>query len=247
MSKVDEIKEKIKERGYWEIVLKPANPEDYSEKKFTHEQIRAWLEKHQVRYRGWYYPHFSETRTFGDYYNVQGYVESYVHWGSYLEAFRFYQSGQFVHYMGLQEDRLDDNPPLFAQWDESMQHPPPERLILDPTMAMYQITEILLFASGLASEGTFGDAVQISIKLHNMNHRFLQSLDRFRAPFYDRECHTEVIKIGPITMSPDELKLEHDKIAIDKTLEIVALFGLTSEHMRKIFEDDQKKFYERRW
>lgn len=244
MSKVEEIKAKIKERGYWEIAFKP-NPTQYQEKKFTHEQLRQWLEKYQVQYRGWYYPHFSDRTDFGDYYNVQGYVESYVHWGSSIEIFRFYQSGQFVHYMGMQEDRLDDHPPFFEQWRSDMQKPPPEQLFLEPTMTLYQLTEIFLFASDLASEGVFGDQVQISIKLHNMNHRFLKSLDRLRAPFHSRECHTEMIEIGPITMTPEELKLDHDKLAIDKTIEILALFDFKSEHIRKVLERDQENFYKR--
>lgn len=242
MSKVEEIKEKIKERGYWEIVLKPTQ---YPEKKFTHKQLRDWLEKHQVQYRGWYYPHLSENRDFGDYYNAQGYVESFVHWGSYLEIFRFYQSGKFVHYMGMQEDRLNDMPSLYVQWTPDMQKPPPEQLFLEATMTLYQFTEIFLFASKLASDGVFGDQVQISIKLHNMNHRFLRSLDVRRAPFHERECHTEVIELDTITKTPEELKSEHDKLAIDQTIEILALFDFTSEHIGKVFQDDQKKFYER--
>jgi len=244
LSKVEEIKQKITERGYWEIVLK-SKPTQYAEKKFTHQQLRSWLEKHQVQYRGWYYPHLSENRNYGDYYNAQGYVESYVHWASYLEIFRFYQSGQFVHYMGMQEDRMADIPPLFGQWNTEMQKPPPEQLFLEPTMTLYQLTEIFLFTSGLASEGIFGDQVRISIKLHNMNHRFLKSLDRRRSGFHPRECHTEVIEIGPINMAPEELKLEHDTLAIDKTIEILALFDFTSEHIRKVLENDQKNFYER--
>lgn len=242
MSKVAEIKEKIKERGYWEIILRPVQ---FPEKKFTHQQLRDWLEKHQVKYRGFYYPHLSTNTDFGDYYNAQGYVESYVHWGPHIEIFRFYQSGQFVHYKGMEEDRMEDLPPMFIQWNPDMQKPPSEQLFLEPTMALYQLTEIFLFASDLASEGVFGDQVQISIKLHNMNHRILRSLDIRRSGFHWRQCHTEVIELEPTTITSEKLKLEHDKLAIDKTVEILALFDFTSEHIRKVFEDDQKKFYER--
>lgn len=242
MSRVEEIKKKIKERGYWEIVLTPAQ---FPEKKFTHQQLRDWLEKHQVRYRGWYYPHLSTNIDFGDYYNAQGYVESYVHWGPNIEIFRFYQSGQFVHYKGMEEDRMDDLPPLFAQWNPDMQKPPPKQLFLEPTMALYHLTEIFLFASDLASERVFGNQVQISIKLHNMNHRFLKSLDIRRSGFHSRECHTEVIELGPIIITPEKLKLDHDKLAINQAIEVLALFDFTSEHIIKVFEEDQKKFYER--
>ena len=62
MNKLFEVQQKIKERGYWEIVLRPVQ---YTEKKFTYQQLRNWLEKHQLQNRGWYYPHLSENKDFG--------------------------------------------------------------------------------------------------------------------------------------------------------------------------------------
>lgn len=240
MNTLEEINAKIKERGYWEIILRPIQ---YQEKKFTHKQLRDWLEKHQVRNRGWYYPHFSENKDFGDYYNVQGFLESYVHWGPNIENFRFYQSGQFIHYMGLQEDRLDDLPPLYAQWDPSMQNPPPKQLFLEPIMTLYQLTEIFLFTSRLSSEEVFGDKTEIFIKLHNMNHRILRTLDHRGAGFHDRECHSEIIELGPIIMTAKELESMHAKLAIDNTIEILSLFDYSSETLRDTFEKDQKNFF----
>jgi len=242
LNKLFEVQQKIKERGYWEIVLRPVQ---YAEKKFPHQQLRNWLEKHQVQKRGWYYPHLSENKDFGDYYNVQGYVESYVHWASYLENFRFFQSGQFVHNMGIQEDRLDDMPPFGSQWEPSMQQPEPKQFFLEPIMTVYQLTEIFLFASKLASEGVFGEQAQISIKLHNMNHRFLRTLDTRRAGFHGQECHSHIIELGPFTKTPKELESEHAKLAIDSAIEILALFGYTSESIRDTLEKDQQNFFNR--
>ena len=172
-------------------------------------------------------------------------MESFVHWAAYLEIFRFYRSGQFIHYMGMTEDRLDDHSPMFSEWTPEMQKEQPTQPFLEPIMTLHTLTEILIFASNIASENIFGDEISISIKLHNMNHRILKSLDHRRSPFFDRECHSETIELGPSTFSIGNLKIEHDKLAIDWTLEILSQFGLTSEHMRGVLEKDQKNFYNR--
>ena len=240
MTDPEQVKEKIFERGYWEIILRPV---EYNEQKLNFNEIRRLLETHQVQYLGWYYPHLSDNRKHGDYYNKENFVQSFVHWGEYLEIFRFYRSGQFIHYKGLREDRLADTPPLFAEWTPEMQTVPPEQLFLEPTITLYTLTEILLFASRLAIDGVFGDEAQIYVKLHNMNHRILRSLDIRRSGFHYRECHSEIIELGPITLSTDVLKSEHKKLAIDWTIEVLTQFNFTSEHIRGVLEKDQNNFF----
>ena len=237
------VREKIVERGYWEIVL---HPTEYAENRFDFTKLKEILEKHQVRYRGWPYPHIPNRKIHEGYYNKDRFVESFVHWAEYLENFRFYRSGQFIHYKGMIEDRLDDHPESFFAWTPEMQKDPPEQLFLEPTLTLYILTEILIFASKLVSEDMFGGEIRISIKLHNMNCRFLKSLSITRFPFFGRECHSETIVLGPVEFSSDSLSTEHDKLAIDWTMEILSKFDFTSEHMREILETDQKKFYERK-
>ena len=234
-----EIKTKIMEHGYWEIVLKPAK---YPDEKVTDKQLRNWLKKHQVRYRGWYYPHFA--KGINEYYNAQeSYMESYVHHECFLEVFRFYQSGQFIQYMGIKEDRLDPESLRFTQWTPT-QRPPSEQHYLDLTMTLYQLTEIFLFAAKLAADGVFSDQAQISIKIHGTNHRslrfrnFIPSLDEY-------ECHAEPIILEPVVISPEGLKTEHNKLAIDAVVKILTYFDFTSEHIEKILEVEQTEFYNR--
>lgn len=111
---------------------------------------------------------------------------------------------------------------------------------LEPIAALYTLTEILLFASKLASKNVFGKQVHISIKLHNTLHRILKTVDIRRSGFHHRECHSENIELDPITISTKDLELEHDKLAIDKTIELLTLFNFTSEHLRSSLEKDQK-------
>ena len=238
-----EVKEKIVERGYWEIVLHPI---EYVENRFDFTKLKEILGKHQVRYRGWHYPYISNHKMHGDYYNKDNFVESFVHWAEYLENFRFYRSGQFIHYKGMIEDRLDDRPRLFSTQTPEMQKDLSKQLFLEPTLTLCTLTEILIFASKLVSENMFGEKIRISIKLHNMNHRFLKSLSFMRVPFFDRKCHSEIIELGPVEFSIDSLNIEYDKLAIDWTMKILLMFNFTSEHMREILETDQREFYERK-
>ena len=243
MTDSTEVKEKIVEKGYWEIVLHPI---EYVENRFDFTKLTEILGKHQVRYRSWHYPHISNHKMHGDYYNKDNFVESFVHWAEYLENFRFYRSGQFIHYKGMIEDRLDDHPRLFSTRTPKIQKDSSKQLFLEPTLALCTLTEILIFASKLVSEDMFGGEMRISIKLHNMNRRFLKPLSITRFPFFDRECHSEIIELGPVEFSSDSLSTEHDKLAIDWTMKILSMFNFTSEHMREILETDQREFYERK-
>ncbi|MCH7647177.1 MAG: hypothetical protein IIA83_01030 [Thaumarchaeota archaeon] len=242
MSSAEEIKDKIKERGYWEIVLKPTQ---YPEKLFSLNELRNILEECQVRHREWYYPHISNHQEYGDYYNVDNYVESWIRWGEHAEVFRFYQSGQFIHYKGMPEDRRDDHPPLFTKWDPSFEHPPPTQSFLKPFMALYSLTEIFLFASKLAQKEVFGEDIYISIKLHGQLHRILKTVDPMRAGFvHHNECHSKTIDLGPSVVTREQLRLEHDEMAVKNAIRVLELFNYTSEHLKKSFEDDQKEFYD---
>lgn len=130
----DATKNEILERGYWEIALRPV---EYPKDTSSFERLRDILQTCQVRQRGWYYPHISDTTEFGGCHNANNYVESWVRYMSFAEIFRFYQSGQFVHYVGMPEDRRNDKAPLYIQWNPSMKGTVPDTPFLNPTSALY--------------------------------------------------------------------------------------------------------------
>ena len=242
MTNPDEVKPKIMERGYWKIALQPT---EYVKDRLDHENLEKLLKKHKVCLRGWSYPHVPATQVHQGFYTVENATEAWVHYEEHLEIFRFYQSGQFIHYMGMIEDRQGDHPPLFVEWTPKMQKKQPDQIFLDPICTLYTLTEIMLFASKLATENLFGDEIVVSIELHNMRDRILKSLDIQRAVFHDEKCHSKAIKLGPKTYSSDSLNIEHDKLAVDWTIEILSQFNFRSEHNKKVLENDQIRFYNR--
>lgn len=238
----DGIKNEIMGRGYWEITLRP---EEYPQKLISFDKLRDVLQTCQVRYRGWYYPHISDANKHGEYYNADNYVQSWVRYAYFAEIFRFYTSGQFVHYAGMYEDRKNDgDDALLTPRGSSMKTSEPEQPFLEPVGSLYLLTEIFLFASRLAKKGIFGERVHITIKLHNQKDRILKSEDPMQVRWWSGVSHTDVIELMDSSVSAQRLYLDYDKMAVDKTINLLELFNCSSKD-RTLLEGDQKRIYER--
>jgi len=168
----EDVKEKIKSRGYWKIVIRPSN--------FVVKRIPSLKEcveiirDNKVLLRGWDYPHYnlSKNPTPGE-----NYVEQSFCWEDYghLEAWRYYQSGQFAHYLAVWED-----------WDKVFknQHNITAPKVLALTSTIYLLTEIFEFAARLGTKGYLDDSCEIMITLHDTRDRSLVSLEGFLSPNY---------------------------------------------------------------
>src|ERR1700690_2753896 len=136
--------EKIKSRGYWHIVIRPD--------AFINERIenlsacQELIQKYQIRYRGWYFPHFNDRDLIRgidfiemntDFVNLQ------------MESWRFYQSGQLAFFCCLQEDWQKESRLTGHSWNIK----PGEYLnIID---ALYQLAEVYEFTARLAQHGLY--------------------------------------------------------------------------------------------
>lgn len=239
----DEITTKIKQRGYWEIYLRPG-ADQYEKERFDHVSLKKLLEKHQVRRRGWYYPHWQTDGKLGKICNMNQHVLSSTQWGNHLEAFQFYQSGQFIQYRSFWEDKLSDLYDALPHYDNKILYP--EKKFLSSIATLYQLTEIFLFASRFASDGVFGDQVRITITLHNLDNRFLTILDDDKVLGEEYVCNENAKTIEMIT-TPDELLVDHDKFAIDTTVNILTLFNFCPETLRQSLDTYQKELYDLKW
>ena len=231
--------QKIKERGYWEIVLKPESGRPDSQEIAFDDMVRL-VEDNQVRRRGVSYPFLKRTR-FSDYRNAESCLESSLHYMLNLSSFVFHPSGRFVQHLGMPEDRWDDATRPFVPWDYTRQNPRPDPPFLDFRSTICQLTEIFLFASRLASLDVFGARAEILIRLHGTGGRVL----KFDTPplLPSRyECSTDQIEAGKVTKTPYELRLERDRLAVDACIGIFGFFGFASEHTRDALESAQKSF-----
>src|ERR671919_1952560 len=110
---------KIQTRGYWRVVIRPANFQQVRVKNVL--DLKRILESSAVHFRGWDFPHvdYESDPEIGEDWVSQG-----IDWEMYVEYWRFYQSGQFLHLDGFKEDWLDG----VRQLSVREKWPPRERL-----------------------------------------------------------------------------------------------------------------------
>jgi hypothetical protein len=233
----NKVLEKIKSRGYWEVVIRPTHYEKVRISDLS--QCLKIVEDCTVKLRGWDYPHISNKTPP---YNCVNYVESIVDWDVYKEFWRMYQSGQFVHLFGCHEDWFEEETPLFGHSQYYRLKP---RQVLEVIMTLYSFTEIYEFAARLAQKNLFGKSAFLSITLHGMKNRRLTFFQIGRHLLDEYICHIEEIPREKEIPIETLLGNGHD-IALDETLEIFKRFNWNSPP-RDILKKDQQKLLEGRF
>jgi len=200
---MNETLKKIKTRGYWEVLIRPG---EFDETRISpvgkcHEIVRELA----VRWRGWPFPCYEiKTRPT----TATDHIEQVVDSGFHIEFWRYYQSGQFVHFLSMREDWLAEEtvmslPPI----------PPGETLWI--SVAVWSFTEIYEFASRLASKGLLGDTCKLSATLHGTKGRTLAFPQEERLLYDSYTCridsvpHDVSITATELMARSSELALEH--------------------------------------
>ena len=99
---IDNLINKIKENGYWKVIIRPI---DFEEKRITDKDTAAKIaENSKIVFRGWDYPHIDHNE--GIVRSGPDSVSSFCDWpeGGYFEFWKLYLNGQFVHYFSMRED-----------------------------------------------------------------------------------------------------------------------------------------------
>lgn len=228
----------IKSKGHWKVILRP--------KKFVKERIDSLREckeiisKAQVRLTGWDYPYIDPPPG-----PISGndFVSSSVDYKHYKEFWRFYQSGQFVHFIACKEDWVNQEE-LKRQGLGVFQPDAKGGSFLSILSTLYLITQMYEFAARLAEKGVFDGEMEMSLELYDMNNRQLFFWDATRTLFRAYICHIPTItKQQPISV--ERLLGSSAELALETTLSIFERFNW-DEPPRGIFVEEQKKLLERR-
>lgn len=174
MSVAVPILSEIKERGHWEVVIRPTvhDPE-----RLPFEDLEAVLTRASVRLRGWDVPHVNWRHPIA---RAQTHIEQSTMFQHHAEFWRFYQSGQFIHLRGFGEDWRHQSglyPPDRPDWRPGMR--------LGVTDTLWAFTEYFELASKLAVTPAGHDEMWVSITLHGLRNRELFVDDQNRAPFFE--------------------------------------------------------------
>ena len=227
------LSEKIKSRGYWRINFQPLVA---AQKLPTVGACKDLIQSNSVELRGWDYPHFpqrvdadSGAETGNDHY--QGWVD----WEAHKEFWRIYQSGQFIHYLGLREDWMDED-----SWFTSanqIQRKPGEALSVVGTV--YQITEIFEFISRLTKRGLYEEGARIALSLQNTAQRGLWLNSPNRVPLSGRYI-TGASEISfDKEYAKDDLTANSKELAFDIIIQIFDRFGWHAPNSASIKRDQE--------
>lgn len=156
----DMIKE-IKERGYWEFIIRPV---EFEETRIPILHLQNILMRTAVSLRGWDFPHLSNQSPPQI---MKDYVQQTTDFHHFRECWMFFQSGQFYYIRGFSEDWRDRSSlyPAHDGWQ------PNSRLGLFQAVAT--MTEFFEFAARLAMTKAGGPQLKLSWNAGHLNGRSL--------------------------------------------------------------------------
>lgn len=241
--KTEELIGKIKERGYWEVVIKPA---EFIEKRISSKDDSAKIiTDNKIVLRGWDYPHIDIG---GPVRMGKDSVASYCDWpaGGHFEYWQFYQNSLFIHYFSMIEDyNMDEKGKEIARRSFSFSGDNKVDKFLSIINALYVITEIHLFAANLAKTIDLGKEVEITIKLGGAEGRTLFFWGEWsRHLFSAYTCAYNLID-ETRTYLVEDLINNAASFALDFTIDIFKEFNWR-DASKNVFIEDQKKLIERR-
>jgi hypothetical protein len=229
-----EILEKIKSHGFWRVDIRPT--------KFGKERIKTLRECKEiirssvVQLTGWDYPHIGPI----DPVNKLNHIESTVDFNKFVEIWRFYQSGQFIHLFACREDLMHQDPTATGSFGPEIKG----TKFLGIVDTLYTITEIFEFAARLAEKNVFDPSLKITLDLFGMENRqlfFWNPAPKLFRAYVSSVNHIPVVK----TLTVEELLANAPRLALDATLYIFERFNW-DQPARGTLEEEQKKLLERR-
>jgi hypothetical protein len=173
------------------------------------------LQKISVQLRGWDFPHLdTQTRLHID----KDWIGQEIEWNHYLELWRFYQSGQFVHFSGMHEDWRDQS----ELWPSDKDWKPGLDFIVHD--AVFRFTEALDLAARLALTEAGDGQMHLEVTVSGLDGRTLCNLPG-RWPFHQKR--TAYISELPYKVDLPQLQLitEPGKLALKPAVEVFRRFG----------------------
>ena len=200
------------------------------------QKCGAILKECTVSFRGLNYPwfNFMQNRQYGE-----NYVEQFNEWGEHSEAWRFYQSAQFVQCRAIWEDWLDPH----VKYTDVRYVKPGECLSVVGTI--YFLTEVYEFAARLAAKGVLGNACEILVGLRNSKDRVLTSLNPLGYFSGGYKLFKECVEPRHGIISSANLMANASEQALEHVVWLFARFGL-DDIKPDIYRDEQRKLIEKR-
>ena len=155
--------EEIRSRGYWKVVVRPTT---FVEKRVLDKKtLEHILRTTSVSLKGWNFPHVDD---FCELDSGTDWIGQEIAWDIIRELWRFYQSGQFIHYIGMIEDwGYSSTGQLLPSNGEY------RRVYLDVRDVVAQFTEVFEFAARLSFTEAGDSGTHIEIAAGNIEDHVL--------------------------------------------------------------------------
>jgi hypothetical protein len=205
--------EKIKSRGHWKVIIRPS---DFEQNRISDlNRLKEIIPQVSVTLRGWSLPHIDRHNP------IQvglDWIQQEVEWSDHVEAWRLYQSGQFIFWGSIRDDWLD----------QSFWGPPPQGWEVGASISVidvvFRFTEIFEFAARLSMTEAGGELMNIDVTLFGLKNRRLRIDSPSRAGFdYPRICHVESFP-QQFSVSRQELVAEPKVLALKASKELFERF-----------------------
>jgi hypothetical protein len=254
MENSENIKNKIKSKGYWRVIIRPSK-EFYCANRFSIEFLVKIIENSYVRLRGWPYPYFNKNdieisgmdriRLSCDVGDKSG------NW-KFIEYWEFTTSGQFSHIFAINEDYIITLPKASEikssfglKEDESSRI----NKFLGVISTVYKVTEIFKFAANLVQHKEYDevDRFEIIMELYDVKNRMLFTWDPSIFLLFPYICKIDDNKISfDDIYKKEELIANFAPLALEKAIKIFQFFHWQTPN-KQILEEDQRKLLERRF
>jgi hypothetical protein len=213
---------RIQQRSYWRIVVRPTRYQGdlCPSLASLEESVRLAT----VEIRGWDYPHWPKEALS----RHQDGVEARTDWEEHKEVWKAFRSGQFIHYLALREDWLDENS-FFAGKI-------PSGRVLGYESTIYTLTEIFLFAARWSAGLKLGPAVRMELMLTGLKNRRLYTFDPSRMPFGEyRKASTSQFEFAE-EFAPESLIATPETHALPVMRRLFELldWDTTTEHLETV-------------
>jgi hypothetical protein len=211
---MSELLEKIRSRGHWRVVIRPGT---FNKERVPNiAALYPILQKTSVQLRGWDFPHLdTQTKLHID----KDWIGQEIDWQQYLELWRFYQSGQFVHFSAMAEDWFHE---FFGPLEPGYDQP---GLLLSVERTVFRFTEIFEFASRLALTEAGDAQMHLEIGLVGINNRCLWVNAQRRMPF-DSDYKASIRELPyQVNVSHIELISAASELALRPAVELFQRFG----------------------
>jgi hypothetical protein len=223
----------IRTRGYWRVEIRPS---DFIQ-RFSLDDCRRTIEQCQVKLRGWYYPHISH-RT-NEYFSGNNYVTGFVDWQDHKEAWRFYQSGQFIHYFAMVEDWWSETRGLFGEPIPGAERYPPSTA-KEIILTLYNLTEITTLASRLMQLAEMSSELVVALNLDGVQDRTLM----YYGPSPGTLAGEYTCRINEISIRRELTETQisdYNELGVELTREIFARFNWHNPDLPNILRTQQER------